>query len=518
MKSYIIKKKIPRFVRNDDSTDESTEVGIGGEVADSDLPSSLESACHSERSEESLIYSDNKTSEISDSKTKRIILIIICLATFQTPFMGSALNLALPSIAKSFSLDAVAQSWIVSIYLLSSAIFAIPFAKLGDMLGRKKVFTWGVFMLLFASCGCVISPSFLWFVAFRFLQGLGSAMIFGTGMPVLISVFSPKERGKVLGINTSVVYFSAAAGPFLGGMLTEHFGWKSIFVLNIIVGVLILFGVFSRMRAMEWIESKKGKFDLIGVLIYALGLSSLIYGFSRLPHIYGFYLTATGLILLCLFGVYENKYKFPIFNVKLFVKNKVFRLSSFAALINYAATFGIGYMLSLYLQHIKGYSAQIAGTILIIQPVTQGIFSMWSGRLSDKINAAKLATSGMALIVVALLLMLLLNENTPLLFLVFGLIVLGTGFAFFSSPNMNVIMISVDKQYFGMASATTGTMRLVGQSFSMGIVAMITSLIVGKVKITSEVHVNLMESIHSTFIVFAILCSIGVYFSLSRTK
>ena len=460
----------------------------------------------------------SKTSEISDSKTKRIILIIICLATFQTPFMGSALNLALPAIAKSFSLDAVAQSWIVSIYLLSSAIFAIPFAKSGDILGRKKVFAGGVLTLLLASGACIVSPSFLWFVIFRFLQGLGSAMIFATGMPVLISVFSPKERGKILGINTSVVYFSAAAGPFLGGLLTEHFGWKSIFVLNILVGLLILFGVFKGMRSMEWVESRKDKFDWRGVLIYASGLSALIYGFSKLPHICGFVLTGAGLLLLCLFGIYESKYKFPIFNVKLFIKNKIFRLSSFAALINYAATFGIGYMLSLYLQHIKGYSAQAAGTILIIQPVTQGIFSIVSGRLSDKINAAKLATSGMALIVAALLLMLLLDETTPLLFLTASLVILGIGFAFFSSPNVNVIMSSVEKQHFGMASATTGTMRLVGQSFSMGVVAMITSLVVGKIKITAEVHVKLMESIHITFIVFAILCAIGVYFSLARNK
>ena len=449
---------------------------------------------------------------------ERIVLIIICLGTFQTPFMGSALNLAMPAIAKSFALDAVAQSWIVSVYLLSSAIFAIPFAKSGDILGRKKIFAGGVFILLFASGGCVISPSFLWFVAFRFLQGLGSSMMFGTGTAILISVFSPKERGKILGINTAVVYFSAAAGPFLGGLLTDSFGWKSIFILNIVVGLLILFGVFKGMRSMEWIETGKDRFDWGGVVIYALGLSSLIYGFARLPHIFGFILTAAGLLLLYLFGVYESKYKFPIFNVKLFTKNKVFRLSSFAALINYAATFGIGYMLSLYLQHIKGYSAPTAGSVLIIQPVTQGVLSILSGRLSDKVNAAKLATSGMALIVVALLLMLMLNEATPVLFLVVGLIILGTGFAFFSSPNMNVIMSSVEKQYFGMASATTGTMRLIGQSFSMGVVTMITSLIVGKVKITSEVHETLMESIHITFIIFAILCSIGVYFSLARSK
>lgn len=457
-------------------------------------------------------------SGIPNARTRRFILIIICLATFQTPFMGSALNLALPAIAETFSLDAVTLGWTVSIYLLSSAIFAVPFAKLGDIWGRKKMFTSGVFVLIVSSVLCIFATDITWFLVFRFLQGMGSAMIFGTNIAILISVFSPKERGKVLGINTSVVYFSAAAGPFLGGLLTEYFGWKSIFFINSVVGLLVLVGVFTVMRTCEWIENRGDRFDFTGVLIYALGLSALIYGFSELPDIEGFVLAGGGLILLLAFGLYENRAEFPIFDVKMFIKNKVFRLSSFAALINYAATFGIGFMLSLYLQYIKGYSAHTAGTILIIQPITQGVFSVLSGRLSDKVNASKLATSGMALIVVALLLMLLLNENTPLLFLIVNLILLGIGFAFFSSPNMNVIMGSVDKQHFGMASATTSTMRLTGQSFSMGLVMMIISVIVGKVQISHDVHTQLMESIHVTFMVFALLCAVGVYLSMARSK
>lgn len=450
-------------------------------------------------------------------RQKSYILFIICLATFQTPFMSSALNLALPHIASTFSLNAVMLSWTVSIYLLASAVFAIPFAKLGDMWGRKKMFVAGVAGLMIFSLLCAFTKSSVLFIIYRFMQGVSSAMIFGTNMAILLSVFSRKERGKVLGINTAIVYFSAASGPFFGGILTRYFGWESIFYVNGVVGFLILISVVKLMKKMEWTE-KIDHFDWVGSIIYGIGLCSLIYGFSELQQKWGFILVIGGLLLLCLFAVYENKSHSPVFDVKMFLHNKVFRYSSFAALINYAATFGISFMLSLYLQYIKGFDAATAGAILIIQPVTQGILSVLTGRLSDKMNAGKLATSGMMVIVVALLLMLLLNEDTPLFFLIVALIILGSGFALFSSPNMNVIMTSVEKQYLGMASATTSTMRLTGQSFSMGVVMMIISIFVGKVQISYEVHTQLMQSIHVTFIIFAVLCSIGVYFSMIRVR
>ncbi|MCD7972932.1 MAG: MFS transporter [Candidatus Azobacteroides sp.] len=434
--------------------------------------------------------------------------------------MSSSLNLALPHLARAFYLDAVMLSWTVSIYLLASAIFAIPFAKLADIWGRKKVFLTGVTGLMVFSLGCSFVTSELLFLLCRFLQGVSSAMIFGTNMAILIDVFPQKERGKVLGINTSVVYFSAASGPFLGGLLTNYLGWESIFYINAIVGFIIIAGILKFMHKLEWTAGESKKFDLIGAVIYGLGLSILIYGFSELGTNWktGFVLVVAGLLLITIFAWYENHCQYPVFDVRMFLANRVFCYSSFAALINYAATFGISFMLSLYLQYIKGYDAKTAGAILIIQPVTQGILSVFTGRLSDKVNPGKLATTGMIVIVLALLLMLLLHERTPLFFLLPVLIILGSGFALFSSPNVNVIMSSVEKQYLGMASATTSTMRLAGQSFSMGIVMMIIALIVGKVQISHEVHTQLMESIHLTFIIFAFLCIIGIFFSMIRNK
>ena len=148
----------------------------------------------------------------------------------------------------------------------------------------------------------------------------------------------------------------------------------------------------------------------------------------------------------------------------------------------------------------------------------QTIISPLAGRWSDKVDARKLATLGMSLIVVGLLFMLLLNSTTSLLTIILISIVLGTGFGIFSSPNMNVIMGSVDKKFIGLASATTNTMRLTGQAISMGITMMVISIFVGKVKISPDVLPQFMESIHVTFIILAILCGIGVYTSWTGVK
>jgi EmrB/QacA subfamily drug resistance transporter len=427
------------------------------------------------------------------------------------------MNLALPVVAKEFSLNAISLSWIVSIFLLTSAILPVPFSRLGDMLGRKKIFLIGVLIFTISSVLCGLSTSGQLLLISRFLQGFGASMMFATNMAIVTSIFPPSERGKALGIITATVYISASSGPFFGGMLTHYFGWRSIFFVTSFIGVAVIVGTLTIIKG-EWIESIGEKFDWKGVLLYGTGLSTLIYGFSVLPGFIGFVLILTGIIAMIIFIQFEKKLIHPVLYVRMFWENKIFGLSSSAALINYSATFAISFLLSLYLQYVKGFDAHHAGFILIVQPVAQAILSPLAGRWSDIVDARKLATLGMAIIVFGLALLFFLTPTTPLIFIILIAIMLGTGFGIFSSPNMNVIMSSVEKKYLGMASATTNTMRLAGQSFSMGITMMVISIFVGKVKISPEVIPQFMKSIHVTFIILAILCLVGVYASWTGTK
>jgi MFS family permease len=243
-----------------------------------------------------------------------------------------------------------------------------------------------------------------------------------------------------------------------------------------------------------------------------------MYGFSRLPGALGAVLVAMGIGGIAAFAAWESRARFPVLDVNLFRRNKVFAFSNLAALINYSATAAVGFLLSLYLQYIKGLSPQSAGLILVAQPAMQAIFSPLAGRLSDRVEPRLVASAGMALTVMGLVLLTFLNAATPLAFIITSLLFLGLGFALFSSPNMNAIMSSVQRRFYGVASATQGTMRLTGQMFSLGTVMLIFSLTIGRVQITPAYYPQFLQAARTAFIVFAGLCVGGVFASLSRGK
>lgn len=445
------------------------------------------------------------------------LLFIICLSSSLVPFMGSALNLALPYINKEFSLDAVMSGWVPTSYMLSTAIFQIPCARIADMVGRRKIFLWGVVVLTIFSVLSGLATSGTSLIIYRFLSGIGSAMMFGTSTAILTSSVPAERRGYALGTIAATVYFSLAAGPFLGGLLTQYFNWHSIFYVSALVSLIVAIGGFYIIKD-DWKEEKKSKFDTVGAILFAIALSSLIYGFSELPRIEGFVLVGVGIVVILIFAFYEKKQEFPVFNIRVFLQNRVFRLSSISALINYSATFAISFMLSLYLQYVRGLSPRDAGLILIIQSIVQAAVSLKSGSLSDKMSATFLATTGMAILAVGLVGLCFIGETTSFYFLGGILVLLGLGFGIFSSPNTNIIMSSVDKKYYGLASATMGTMRLTGQAFSMGIAIMAISIMIGNVELSPAVHAELISSMRITFIICLVLCLFGVYASSAREK
>lgn len=443
-------------------------------------------------------------------------LLVLCMAAFLVPFMGSAINLALPEIGEAFSLKAVGLTWLATAYLIPTAIFQIPFARMGDLLGRKRVFVWGVIGFSVCTAASGLAPNGATLIALRFLSGVFSAMMFGTNIAILTAVIPASERGRALGINAATVYSSLAAGPFLGGLLTHYFGWQSLFFTCGAIGLAVIVMSHFFLKG-EWREPRGGTFDYAGSLFYGLAVLGLICGFINLADITGVVWLAAGAAALVVFVYYERRCAAPVMNLALFSRNRVFALSSLAALINYAATSAVGFMLSLYLQYIRGCDARGAGLILIAQACMMTASALVSGRLSDRFPAARLATLGMAVIVGGLAGLVFLTPATPLALVVVWLVLLGAGFGMFSSPNTNVIMSAVDKKDYGQASATTGTMRLTGQAMSMGIAGMVIALNIGNRKITPELHPEFMTSLRVTFIIFAVLCAIGVYASSARS-
>ncbi len=453
----------------------------------------------------------------TSSDIRKCALVVATLTSFLPPFMASSINIALPAIGAEFSMDAILLGWIATSYLLSAAVFMVPFGKIADIYGMKKVFFIGLFIFTASSLIAFFAPTSTILIGSRVLQGIGSAMIFGTGTAILVSVFPAAERGKILGINAASVYLGLSLGPFLGGLLTEYFGWRSLFLINVPLGLIPLALGMWKLKG-EWAGAREDRFDLTGSAIYSLMLVAVMFGFSLLPAWQGAALVLVGVATFFLFIRWESGVACPVLDVRLFKNNRVYAYSNLAALISYSATFAITFLLSLYLQYIKGLAPDQAGLIMLAQPAMMAIFSPFTGRLSDKMEPRLVATAGMALTFVAVLAFVFLSAETSLIFIVACLITLGLGLALFTSPNTNAIMSSVEPRHYGVGSATLGTMRLVGQVASMSFVMMVFSLYLGKVEITPQYYPLFLSSVKVAFAVFSALCILGIFASLARGK
>jgi EmrB/QacA subfamily drug resistance transporter len=446
---------------------------------------------------------------------KQTALVVSCLASFLTPFMGSALNVALPRIASDFAMSAVALSWVPTSYLLASSVLLVPFGRLADIVGRRRVFLIGIILYTVSSLCCAVAPSAELLIVARILQGISAAFMFGMSIAILTSVFPPNERGKALGINSAAVYIGLSIGPFAGGVLTEQLGWRWVFWVNVPLGILMIILVLAKLREQPP-ESRGALFDIKGSILYCLALTSLMYGFSLLPDATGAGMVACGVAGLLLFIRLELRTESPVMDVRLFRQNKAFAFSNLAAFINYSATFAVTFLLSLYLSYIRNLTPQQAGAILVVQPVMMAIFSPLAGRVSDRIEPRVVASIGMAVIVIGLAFLACLEPTTPFWGIACALALLGFGFGLFSSPNTNAVMSSVEKRTYGVAAGTLATMRMTGQTISLGIAMIIFALVIGKVQITPEYHPQFLQSVRIAFGVFAVMCVVGVFSSLAR--
>ena len=454
--------------------------------------------------------------DIDANSLKRSVLLVATVAAFLTPFMGSAVNLALPAIGKEYNANAIELGWVISSFILSSAIFLLPLGRLADIIGRKRVFSYGILLFTISTFVILFSWNIRVLIFLRTLQGVSSAMIFGTSLAIITSVFKPGERGRAMGINITSTYLGLSLGPVIGGMLTQYLGWKSIFAFLVPVG-LISYILVKKIKT-EWADASQEKFDWRGSVVYGIALFASMYGFSKLPSAGGWVFLFSGLAFAIIFYLLEMKITNPVFDFRLVFQNRVFAFSGIAALIHYSATSATGFFISLYLQYLKGFDARTAGLIMISQPLAMTLLSPVAGKLSDKHNPGAIASIGMGMTSLGLIMLCFMTTDTPYYVLVLLLLLMGTGFALFSSPNSNAIMSSVEKRHLGVASAAVGTMRMIGQMMSMGIAMMLIALYIGKNQINPSNYPKLIMTMRTGFLTFSILSFFGIFASLARNN
>ena len=449
---------------------------------------------------------------------EKIVLLIVTATSFVTPFMGSALNIAIPTIGREFSSSATLLSWVATSYILATATCLLPAGRFADINGRSRVYKAGILLFSTATLLCSLADSIAWLIFMRVIQGIGASFIFSTGMAILAAAYPPESRGKALGYSTASTYVGLSAGPVLGGLISFHFGWRIIFGISAILGFVVFF-IACRFLRKEESAAAGERFDTVGCGLYMSGLVASLYGFSFLmdgltPRL----ILAIGLALLGAFFRYELRREHPLLEIHLFTDNVTFAFSNLAAMINYSATFAVGFLASLHLQVVMNLDARAAGWVMLSQPFLMALFSPFAGRLSDKVEPRIVASGGMALTTLGLLMFVFVTRDTTLPVIMAELALIGLGFAFFSSPNNNAIMGSVGKEKYGIAASSLATMRMSGQAVSMSIVALIMTVHGGRAAMGADSVDMVLASTQSALIVFTALSTAGIFFSLKRGR
>ena len=416
------------------------------------------------------------------------------MVSFINPFTSSALTTALPDIGTAYGASEMALSWVIETFLIVSTITIMPVSKMADRWGKRRIFLIGVLLFCCSSLSVFFVSSIMALLVIRVLQGLASACIFATNMAIISLVTNPQRRGRAMGFTIAAVYSGLSFGPVLGGFFSYYLNWQAIFYFIALVCAIVYLLSLRYMKE-EWI------------------VNAVMTGLSELAvWDVGKYLLTAGLLAFGVFLYREWHTASPVLPVRIFSGNRVFSFSSLAAMLNYCATFGISFLLSIYLQRVMGMNARDTGLILLMQPVFMAVLSPVTGTLSDKISPSVLASSGMVFITAGLATLTYTVTHPLFICIIAALVIIGIGFSLFTAPNNNAIMGSVTPQYYGAASSVVGTVRLIGQVLSVAIITLILSQNQNGTVSWLTAHIQL------AFLIFTILCAIGIIPSAIRNK
>tara|TARA_R110000868_G_scaffold123445_5_gene326926 strand:- start:263 stop:1642 length:1380 start_codon:yes stop_codon:yes gene_type:complete len=444
-------------------------------------------------------------------------LMIICLGCFIGPLGVAAVNIAIPDLAADLHANAKMVSWIPTIFLLSNVAFMLPFGKLADNYGRKRIYSYGLILNALASVMCAWGDVIEWILFWRFIQGAASAMIFGTGVAILSSVTSPNKRGFALGLAAACVYIGLTIAPVIGGWLTQTWGWRSVFLFQVplVIGLIVL--IKFKLPG-EWKNEKFSRFDWLGTGIFAFASTALVFGLSLLPSWSGAILLLLAALAMVYFVVHQSRHKEPLIRVQMFSESRIFSMSLSTSLLMYASVYPLTFLLSLYLQYVKQFSPVEAGQIILVQALAMAVVAPIAGRLSDKIQHGILASLGCCVVALGFLILGQMDTDTTATYISGSLVLIGIGFGLFSTPNNNAIMGAVHSRELGVASASMSLARTIGNLVGMSLVNFLVHIYLGDAHFTQQQIPALLKtvsfSLHLSFVCVLLAC----FLSASRGK
>jgi MFS family permease len=444
------------------------------------------------------------------------VLLVMSMTNVLAAFLTSSINIALPQLKDEFHLGPVALGWIPLCYILAAAIVLVPFARIADTAGRRLIFVLGLAIAFASTTAVIFIDSYVLLIVLRSMQGIGSGMIFASATAAVTLAYPRARRGFAMGIMAMTAYLGQAVGPPIGGVIVYNIGWRWIFVAGACLAAVNLLLDAVLLRRAEWKDTRAASFDWKGSVVYGFSLSAFLLGLSWLPLVHGVALTLVGVIGMAGFTWWETRVEVPVFEVRLFRHNRLFALSNLTALISYASAWAMTYLMSLYLVLVRGLDEQTAGLLLITGVALQALVSPFGGRLADRIQPRWVVSFGMGLCALGLASFTLLGFATPYWQIVLALCTLGLGYAFFSGPNQSAIMGSVERKDVGVASASVGSMRVIGQAMSVALATLVLAVVVGRQEFTATDSADLLTAIRISFGIMAFLAALSVLASLAR--
>ena len=463
-----------------------------------------------------------------ETKHARSALIVAVLTSFITTFMGSALNLSIPSLSTELGAGGQTAGWVITIYLLTCAALAVPLGYLADRGSRRAMLRIGIAVFGGASAAACFACGIWMLLLIRGLQGVGASMIFSTNLPILIEAFDEARRGRVLGYAACANYLGLSAGPVLGGILNTQFGWRSVFFCTATVSALSLsaatFGI-GREKRNDLMQRKsetgqaygKSGHDIAGSLLFAAAIISFMYGLSGIGHrTSAIPLLLAGAGAFILFLRNEKKREDAVLSLRLFQNNPSFLCSNLAAMISYGANFSVTYLLALYLQIVQDYTAQTAGFFMLCQTAVMALLAPWMGKLSDKHSPQLLSAAGMAISAGSLGSFFFLTPDSALWPVLLGLTLCGIGFSFFSTPNTKAVMSAVKETDYGTASSVLATMRSMGNTGCMALITAAFGIYLGNTAFADTDPQLFLKAMRTVFLADVIFCILGIFMAKGR--
>lgn len=451
-----------------------------------------------------------KKASVRSDPVLRSVLISVTMAQFLTPFMMAGIIPLLPAIGTDLNASAMELGLASAVYGLSLAIFHLLSARIGDMIGRRKLFMIGLSLFLAITAVAPFSPNMGLFLCLRFLQAAGVAMMGTSALAILVACAPPAIRGRVIGLATVGTFAGISCGPSVGGLVGTYLSWHWLFFLVLPFGFLALL-LMSRKVKQDWKDHPEEPFDWRGAILYSLGISALTFGATWLVD--GWWavgLLLIGILCLIIFVLKERRSRMPILDVNFICHNAAFAGSILVSLIGYSTVMGVTFYFSFYLQFMLGLDMREAGLVLTAQPALQLLCSPIAGRLADRFGPVQITVFGVILCGTALALATAMPDRAPLWYVVTLLGCTGVGLGFFGAPNTTAVMASVDREHLAQASGLVGTSRTLGMLTSMVIVTLTMNAFLGSDPVHSGNLDAFMHSLRIDFLIFNALNLVAI--------